>query len=181
MAFVAIQWITCISSQSAYPFKTSNQLDDLSSDLSTFLTTSLSSALTPSPQLTIVPSKKAWALHVDALVLADSGNIFDTIMLAIRAALWDLRIPRTRSVEIERVKDAEEKDQDGDSAMGMKALLKQRTSRRPVARGAEFDLEDYWDEGEPLRNRDALPIGMTLNLVRSMHRRFVFTSFLRST
>lgn len=52
--------------------------------------------------------------------------------------------------------------------MGMKALLKQRVSRRPVGGGAEFDLEDYWDEGECLRNRDALPIGMTMNLVRML-------------
>lgn len=147
-----------LSSQSAYPSKTSGQLDDMSADLSTMLGTTLSACLTPSPQLTIVPRKKSWLLNIDALVLADRGNIFDAILVAIRGALWDLRIPRTRGIEYEA---REDRDSSGHQD-GMKALLKQR---RKVVTGAEFDLEDSWDEGEHLQNRDALPIGMTLNLV----------------
>lgn len=147
------------SSQSAYPNKLATQLDEMSSDLSTMLTSAFSSCLTPSAQLTIVPRKKSWLLNIEALVLADCGNVFDAILIAIHGALWDLRIPRTRSVEFEARGDRDEAgNQDS-----MKTLLKQR---RKVTTGAEFDLEDYWDEGEHLRNRSALPIGMTLNLVR---------------
>lgn len=90
-------------------------------------------------------------------------------------------------MEVERVgvikEGGEEKDEDGDTKMGMKALLKQGTtmSRRSMARGgggAEFDLEDFWDEGEPLWNRDALPIGMTLNLVSPAIYTHVFPAHL---
>lgn len=133
----------------------------MSADLSTMLNTALTSALTPSPQLTIVPNKKSWLLNIDALVLADCGNIFDTILVAIRGALWDLRIPRTRGIEFE-ARDVRDNAGNQDS---MKALLKQR---RRVATGAEFDLEDYWDEGEHLKIRSTLPIGMTLNLVSQL-------------
>ena len=135
------------------------QLDEMSSDLSTMLTLALASSLTPSAQLTIVPRKKSWAVNIEALVLADCGNIFDAILIAIHGALWDLRIPRTKNVEFEA---RAEKNETGNADI-MKALLKQR---RKVATGAQFDLEDFWDEGEHLRNRNTLPIGMTLNLVR---------------
>lgn len=139
----------------------------MSADLSTMLSSALSSCLTPSPQLTIVPNKKSWLLNIDALVLADCGNIFDAILVAIRGALWDLRIPRTRGIEFE----ARESRDDAGNQDSMKALLKQRkgnanTKRGGAQGGAEFDLEDYWDEGEHLKMRHTLPIGMTLNLVR---------------
>lgn len=122
------------------------------------LTSAFASCLTPSAQLTIVPRKKSWCLNIEALVLADCGNIFDAILIAIHGALWDLRIPRTRNVEFEA---KTERDEAGNQDI-MKALLKQR---RKVTTGAEFDLEDYSDEGDHLRNRNTLPIGITLNLV----------------
>lgn len=131
----------------------------MSADLSTILNSALLSCLTPSSQLTIVPNKKSWLVNIDALVLADCGNIFDAILIAVRGALWDLRIPRTRGIEFE-ARDTKDEAGNQDS---MKALLKQR---RKVTTGAEFDLEDYWDEGEHLKIRNTLPIGMTLNLVR---------------
>jgi len=30
---------------------------------------------------------------------------------------------------------------------------------------AEFELPDYWDDGEPLTQRDSLPVCVTYNLV----------------
>lgn len=152
-----------VSSQSAYPTKTSPQLEDISSDLSTLLTTSLSSALTPSPQLTIVPQKKSWLMNIDALILSDCGNILDVVVIAIHAALWDLRIPRTRAIEFEAREG--EKEADGARSDGMKALLKKRKVGHTAA--AEFDLEDHADEGERWKRRETLPIAITLNLVSS--------------
>ncbi|KAF8316106.1 ribosomal protein S5 domain 2-like protein [Clavulina sp. PMI_390] len=163
---------TVSCSQSAYPHKLSQELDAISSDLSALLTPALSSALTPSPQLTIVPGRKSWLLNIDALVLTDNGNIFDAITLAIRAALWDLRIPRTRGIEFEARESRDERSGVQDS---MKALLKgSGGGRKKAIAGAEFDLEDYWDEGEHLTARTALPIGITFNLVDP-------TSFLDAT
>ena len=44
----------------------------------------------------------------------------------------------------------------------MKELLRERKRVDAV----DFELEDYGDEGEPLVNREALPVSITLNLVR---------------
>lgn len=100
-------------------------------------------------------------MNIDALVLADCGNILDTILIAIHGALWDTRIPRTRAIEFEAREG--EKEADGARSDGMKALLKKRKVGHTAA--AEFDLEDHADEGERWKRRDALPVGITLNLV----------------
>lgn len=148
------------SSQSAYPHKTNSQLDEFSADLTSVISSALSSSITPSSQLTIVPNKKCWLLNVDALVLSDAGNIFDALFIAIRGALWDLKIPRTHGIQF----DSQPPGKSGGEGDIMKDVLRER--RRADA--IDFELEDYWDDGDPLANRDSLPIAITLNLVSNV-------------
>ena len=43
----------------------------------------------------------------------------------------------------------------------LKDLLKERKHINPV----DFELEDSYDDGEPLHGRDGLPVCVTLNMV----------------
>ena len=38
---------------------------------------------------------------------------------------------------------------------------------RQIQTATDFELPDYWDEGEPLAGREAWPLCATLNIVRS--------------
>ena len=119
----------------------------------------LTSALTPSSQLTVVPQRHSWLLSIEAIILADDGNAIDAVMIAIRAALWDLRIPRTKEVQfVSRVTNSETGVGSSDA---LKDLLKERKRVDPD----DFELEDSYDDGEPLHGRDRLPVCVTLNLV----------------
>lgn len=158
------------STPSAYPHHTMPQLDDLSSDLSALLQQSLESASnTWSPQLVIIPKKKRWHLNLEAVVISDSGNILDTLVIAARVALWDLRVPRTRNLEYQRqtehpaTDDAMEVDESKRDAFGS-AVKGSRVAKKPTG---DFELEDYWEDGLPLKGRDSLPVCVTLNLVSS--------------
>ncbi|KAI9312852.1 ribosomal protein S5 domain 2-type protein [Dichotomocladium elegans] len=46
-------------------------------------------------KLCIVPGQQCWVIYVDAIVMDCAGNLFDCIVMAVRAALFDTRIPRT--------------------------------------------------------------------------------------
>ncbi|KAF9511629.1 hypothetical protein BS47DRAFT_1377112 [Hydnum rufescens UP504] len=151
--------ITC--SQSAYPYKTNSQLDETSSDLTSIISSALSSSITPSPQLTIVPNKKSWLLNVDALVLSDAGNILDALFISIRGALWDLKIPRTRGIQFT---SREPGDLEGEADI-MKGVLRERKQIDAV----DFELEDFWEDGDPLVNRDSLPIAISLNILHPIY------------
>jgi len=97
-----------ICSQSAYPHKPPQVLDETSADLTALISPVLTSALTPSSQLTVVPQRHSWLLSIEAIILTDDGNAIDAVMIAIRAALWDLRIPRTKEVQfVSRVTNSE--------------------------------------------------------------------------
>ncbi|PPQ74322.1 hypothetical protein CVT26_004241, partial [Gymnopilus dilepis] len=86
------------SSPSAYPHLSSTALDELQYDLTTILHTTLTHPSLHPNNLTILPSKKSWLLNLDLVVLSDEGNVYDALFLAARAALWDTKVPRTRSV-----------------------------------------------------------------------------------
>jgi exosome complex RNA-binding protein Rrp42 (RNase PH superfamily) len=47
----------------------------------------------PVELLCIVPGKKCWALHIDAVVLSAAGNVLDAALLAIKAALKSTLLP----------------------------------------------------------------------------------------
>lgn len=170
--------ISLLSSPAAYPHLTSNQQDDVQSDLTSILQSAFSaSEAQPSPSstrkdasflellakdLTILPGRKAWLLNLDAVVLSDAGNIHDVLFMACRAALWDTRIPRTRAVEYRSGETGvETQDQDTEMSDIWKAAI--RTKK--ATRAADFELEDYWDQGARLSGRSKCPVAITLNIV----------------
>ncbi|KAJ3983082.1 ribosomal protein S5 domain 2-type protein [Lentinula detonsa] len=152
-------------SPSAYPHLTSGALDDLQYDLTTVLHQTLSHPSLHPKNLSIIPRKKSWLLNLDLLVTADAGNIYDALFMAARAALWDTKVPRTRSVEYKSPKSLSsasgDMDVDQDTTSGF--------DTRKVAHATDFELPDYWDEGEILEGRERWPVAITLNLVKTIH------------
>ena len=68
-----------------------------------------SGALDPS-QLCIEPGKAVWVLYCDVICLSHDGNVLDVALLALSAALADLRLPKAEwdaASERLRVKPAE--------------------------------------------------------------------------
>lgn len=106
--------------------------------------------------LRILRGKKSWLLHLDIAVLSDAGNIYDVMFMAARAALWDTKVPRTRGVEYKAPKRSDAMDVD-ETVSGF--------DTRQIANATDFELHDYWDEGEVLDGRERWPVCVTLNLV----------------
>ncbi|EIW77766.1 ribosomal protein S5 domain 2-like protein [Coniophora puteana RWD-64-598 SS2] len=157
-------------SPAAYPHLSSNAVDDLQHDLTAVLHSVLAHPTLRPKNLTIVPGKKAWAVHLDVVVYSDAGNVCDAIFMAARAALWDTKVPKTRSVEyraLGRKGDREDDAMEVDDGV-QKSGLDTRT-KRSVSTKADFELTDYWDEGESLDGREAWPVCVTLNILPSVH------------
>ncbi|KAF5393294.1 hypothetical protein D9757_000669 [Collybiopsis confluens] len=156
---------TVVCSPSAYPHLSSGALDDLQHDLTTVLHSTLSHPSLRPKNLEIIPGKKLWSLNLDLLVMADAGNIYDALFIAARVALWDTKVPRTRSVEYKNPKTlslaSENMDVDRDTSSGF--------DTRKVSNAVDFELPDYWDEGQVLDGRERWPIAITLNLAPSVH------------
>ncbi|KAI0919709.1 hypothetical protein AcW1_003111 [Taiwanofungus camphoratus] len=160
------------SSPSAYPHLSSNALDDLQHDLSTVFHQTLSHPSLHPTNLGILPNKKSWLLCLDVVVLADAGNVFDALFMAARAALWDTRVPRTRAIQYHTRKSAAatpsidmEMEAEGPGVPGRSGF-----DTRDIARtAADFELPDYWDEGEVLGGREKWPVCITLNVLPSLH------------
>ncbi len=96
------------------------------------------------------------------MILADAGNIYDAIFMAARAALWDTKVPRTRSVQYKAHKSGK-----ASADMDVDEEVTSGFDTRQVSTAADFELQDYWDEGEVLEGRDRWPVCVTLNLVLS--------------
>lgn len=116
--------------------------------------------------LGILPRRKSWLLNLDIVVLSDSGNIYDVLFMAARAALWDTKVPRTRNVEYKARKGtagsgaqvgSRDMDVDEDTTSGF--------DTRHITNATDFELSDYWDDGEVLDGMDRWPVCVTLNLV----------------
>ncbi|CAG2194266.1 exosome complex component RRP42-like [Mytilus edulis] len=45
-------------------------------------------------KLCIIPKQQCWILYIDILLLECGGNLFDAASVAVKAALFDLKIPR---------------------------------------------------------------------------------------
>jgi exosome complex component RRP42 len=98
--------------------------------------------------------------------------------MAARAALWDTKVPRTRSVEYKARKSRSaieggsgnmDIDEDTTAISGF--------NTRQVQTATDFELPDYWDEGEVLDGRQHWPVCITLNLVttgKPFHPHFDF-------
>ncbi|KAF9466718.1 ribosomal protein S5 domain 2-type protein [Collybia nuda] len=165
---------TVSCSPAAYPHISSNGLDDLQHDMSSILHQTLSHLSLHPKNLGILPNKKSWLLNLDIAVLSDSGNIYDALFMAARAALWDTKVPRTRSIEYKVKKTGSsvttgtgknggsgDMDVDEDTPSGF--------DTRQIQNATDFELPDYWDEGEVLDGRDKWPVCVTLNLVPPVH------------
>lgn len=52
------------------------------------------------------------------------------------------------------------------AALGTRKDKKGEMGKKQAA-GAEFEIEDYWDEGDPLADdvRNSLPVCLTMNIV----------------
>ncbi|KAF8588477.1 ribosomal protein S5 domain 2-like protein [Ramaria rubella] len=142
-------------SPSAYPHHSPASIDDLQSDLSQFLNSTLSHPSLRPSNLTILPRKKSWVLNLDCIILSDAGNIYDALFMAARAALWDTRVPITRPIEYKAPRGA---------TVGESAL-----DTRRFYQAADFELRDYWSEGEILDGKDRWPVCITLYLISSRH------------
>ncbi|EIN04125.1 ribosomal protein S5 domain 2-like protein [Punctularia strigosozonata HHB-11173 SS5] len=168
--------VTCLPS--AYPHLAPTALDELSADLSALLHTTLAHpSLLPS-NLTIIPNKKSWVAHLDCVLRSDGGNALDALFVAARAALWDTKVPRTRSVEYKahgRGAGAGAAKGDDTAAMDVEGAAAGENEdasgfdTRQILRATDFELPDYWDEGEPLGNRERWPVCVTLNVLPPLY------------
>lgn len=152
------------SSPAAYSHVSSNALDDLQYDYTTLLHQALSHPTLHPKNLGILPKKKAWLLHLDVTILSDAGNAFDVVFMAARAALWDTKVPRTRSVQYAGRNTARAPEENMDIDPNSVAASGFNTREVPAA--TDFELADTWDEGDPLEGRERWPVCITLNIVR---------------
>lgn len=155
------------SSPTAYPNLSSSALDDLQHDLTVVLEQVLCHQSLHPPNLGILPRKKSWLLNLDVVILSDAGNVYDALFMASRAALWDTKVPRTRALQY-RVKvpahpataigmDVDQ-EPDAEDGSGFDTRIMKKTA-------TDFELPNYWDEGEVLGGRDKWPVCITMNIV----------------
>ncbi|KAF9526051.1 ribosomal protein S5 domain 2-type protein [Crepidotus variabilis] len=174
---------TVSCSPAAYPFLSSNALDELQYDYTTIMSSTLTHPSLRPSNISILQGKKSWLLHLDVVVLTDSGNAFDAMFMAARAALCDTKVPRTRAVEY-RASDSKLKGKTSSGGI-MGAVLDASSSKdmdvdvdvmesssfntRVHSKATDFELPDYWDEGEILDGKGRWPICITLNIVSATH------------
>jgi len=113
-------------------------------------------------------------LNLDLIILADSGNTYDAVFMAARAALWDTKVPRTKSVEYKARKSRSTTTttsaiEGGSGNMDIDQDTISAFDTRQVQTATDFELPDYWDEGEVLDGRQHWPVCITLNLISSIH------------
>ncbi|KAF4612032.1 hypothetical protein D9613_003809 [Agrocybe pediades] len=166
--------VTC--SPAAYPHLSSAALEDLQYDMTTILQDTLTHPSLHPKNLGILSGKKSWLLNLDLVVLVDSGNVYDAIFMAARAALWDTKVPRTRSVEYKAKKSGTSgivggggKAGDSGGDMDVDEEVVSGFDTRQIQKATDFELPDYWDEGEVLDGRQNWPICVTLNIVSPVH------------
>ncbi|WWD21176.1 hypothetical protein CI109_105660 [Kwoniella shandongensis] len=149
----------------AFPSINTQNLSSISTHLSSLLSTHFIPSISPFP---ILPGKKYFQPHLHLTLLSNSGSMLSTLVLASRAALSDLRIPKTKIISWTGNEDALET---GDLS-GIKAAIaggggKGGKRNKYVARGGEdWDLD--LDDGkgvEYMKGREGLPVLVTLNLV----------------
>ncbi|KAH8105385.1 ribosomal protein S5 domain 2-type protein [Cristinia sonorae] len=160
---------TVACSPAAYPHLSPNALDDLQHDYTTTLHQVISHPSLHPKNLGILRGKKAWLLNLDLVVLSDAGNVYDALFMAARAAMWDTKVPATRAVQYtakggnakKPADEIEKMETEGDAPSGF--------DTRQIPSATDFDLPDYWDEGEVLSGRDMWPLCVTLNIHSSAY------------
>lgn len=144
----------------------------LSSLLSTF-STSL-----PSAELEIIKGQREWVLYLDAYVASiEGGNVEDALVLAAHAALYQLRIPRTRSIAFQPA-SGEKGVRGGHGGTGSamaaaigvtaeeaKDELGMKGAVGKSQRAVDFELLDSGYGGRTLSNRGNLPVSVSVYLL----------------
>ncbi|XP_044789733.2 exosome complex component RRP42 isoform X1 [Bubalus bubalis] len=75
--------------------------DDLGMEIANTLYRIFNKSSIDLKSLCISPREHCWVLYVDVLLLECGGNLFDAISIAVKAALFNTRIPRVRVLEDE--------------------------------------------------------------------------------
>ncbi|GJJ14144.1 hypothetical protein Clacol_008404 [Clathrus columnatus] len=141
------------SSPAAYPRLSSSALDDLQYDFGELLNSVLGDKSLRPSNLTILPGQKAWCLNLDFVILSDAGNIYDALFIVAKAVLSNTRVPLTSPIEFKPLQGASDiVMDDAESALD---------TRRRVQAAADFELKDYWDEGEVLSGGEDWPLSST--------------------
>lgn len=135
----------------------------MQTDLSVIIHQTFSHPTLHPSNLTIVSGKKYWLVHLDIIILSDCGNIHDALFIAASAALRDTKIPRTRQIEYKAQNSHKMKEDVED--VQMTDVGQSGFDTRAVKSSTDFELVDYWDDGEPLKNASGWPVCITLNLV----------------
>lgn len=72
--------------------------EELSLEISNILRLTFSSPYSfDLKNLCILPKHQCWKLYVDILILQCAGNLYDAISLAVKSAMYNLKIPRVNS------------------------------------------------------------------------------------
>ena len=117
-------------------------------------------------QFVVVPYAKFWRLYLDVYVLSWSGgNVLDAVFAAVFSALWDVRIPVTQALSIDRASQGVSTD--ATDPAGMKFLTRGRqatggaassASSGTVTQAVDFALTSEWDDGHTLYGREEVPV-----------------------
>jgi len=71
--------------------------DQLASEISNILYNSVCGVGTlDTTKLGVIPGEQCWILYVDIVVLECGGNLIDSVSIAVKAALFDAKVPRVR-------------------------------------------------------------------------------------
>ncbi|KAI0076679.1 ribosomal protein S5 domain 2-like protein [Panus rudis PR-1116 ss-1] len=160
--------VTC--SPAAYPQLQSNALDDLQYDYTTVLHQTLSHPSLHPKNLGIIPKRKSWLLNLDVVILSDAGNAYDAMFMAARAALWDTKVPVTRPVQYKARNTTEPQNTENEQMdVEGQGVDSSGFSTKRLPSATDFELPDYWDEGEPLDGQDRWPVCITLNVHENVH------------
>ena len=108
----------------------------------------------------MVPHTRFWLLHVDVLVLSQSGgNVLDAAFAAMFCALWDTKLPRTQALRLEAPPAGDLTTKDDPA--GIKFLTRGRTPAQRQTEQQEavdFTLSDEWKDGKRLQGHGEVPV-----------------------
>ena len=111
-------------------------------------------------QFIVVPHTRFWLLHVDVLVLSQSGgNVLDAAFAAMFCALWDTKLPRTQALRLEAPPAGDLTTKDDPA--GIKFLTRGRTPAQRQTEQQEavdFTLSDEWKDGKRLQGHGEVPV-----------------------
>ena len=84
--------------------------DNLALSIKGALTRTFCSGALDMKSLCIIEGKTCWTLYIDALILECSGNLLDAISIAVKAALYDTRLPDLKVIGEGAERDIEVSD-----------------------------------------------------------------------